>query len=29
VNECGILQNLNDAASSSNCACHNEQHAPA
>lgn len=29
VNECGILQNLNDAASSTDCACHKEQHAPA
>lgn len=25
VKECGILQNLNDAASSTECACHNEQ----
>lgn len=29
VNECGILQNLNDAASSTDCACHNEQDASA
>lgn len=25
VKECGILQNLTDAASSTECACHNEQ----
>ena len=26
VEGCGILQNLNDAASRSDCACHNKQH---
>lgn len=28
VKECGILQNLTDVASSTECACHNEQLAP-
>lgn len=26
VKECGILQNLNDSASSTGCACHNQQY---
>jgi Cd(II)/Pb(II)-responsive transcriptional regulator len=29
VKECGILQNLNDVATSANCACHHEQPASA